>query len=147
MARRISDITEHVAMRVRVTRMFLKLSLETAADLLGIPVWLFSCKENGLINFTYQDFIDLERVYKISWHVFFQDFLESGDRLNPYECEESQPSFTDEGAENSDVIRKYLSDGEKEISNLVSPAAAPDRRFLAVSDEQRRSLTGARRWA
>jgi len=147
MARKIPALTQHVAMRVRVTRMFHKLSLEDAAALLNIPVWLLSYKENGLMNFTHQDFVELQRFYKISWLVFFQDYSEQTEFRDDFRAPGNAFHLSDEDYRHSDAIMNYLAAGEAEAFDATLSPTLLESGLSAKSDEERGLFASLRRWA
>ena len=132
MAWNAPDIREHVARRVRVTRMFLRYSLEESSSALGMPVWLLYNKESGVVHFSHRDFLEMERLYKIPWLTFFEDFHERE---------------ADAEAEPPLAVRLYLALGENDQAALPR---SEDEMAMAIPQDvvgQRQAGAGMRRWA
>ena len=145
MGQKLPDLTQHVARRVRVTRMFFGLSLEAASTLLDIPVWLLSYKESGLANFSHQDFQKLERLYKMSWKVFFQDYFAFDDFSDERLLSRDGGDTRHEVRQDSDVIVNYLATSVAEGADAgykVENVAANFR----VTVDNRLDATSSARW-
>ena len=112
MARKVPDITQHVALRVRITRMFNKYSLEEAAVRLDMPLWLLSYKENGLANFSAEELHKIAACYGIAWTTFFQDFAPN---VTPAETFADASLLSPEPDEQGALIAKYLGDAEAQL--------------------------------
>jgi len=141
------DIRQHVARRIRITRMFFRLSLEETSAFLGIPVWLLYYKENGLVHFSYQDFLDMERLYKMPWMTFFQDFFDD----NATQVKSTAPPRSQgppgDSSDKLDAIMQYLTLGEAELSATHSHQGDVDFRLSESAYGERAMLSSARRWA
>ena len=137
------DIRRHVARRVRITRMFFRQSLEEASAYLDVPVWLLDYKENGLVHFSYQDFLNLERLYKMPWLTFFQDFLEDEHTQDQSTAAAGSLAALGESPEKLDAIMQYLTLGAAEPSALASQTGS----FLRAGGATRETHSGMGRWA
>jgi hypothetical protein len=142
-----NDMRQHVARRVRVTRMFLSLSLEESSASLGIPVWMLYYKENGMMHFSYQDLLDMERLYKMPWLIFFQDYLDNEKTCEPdaHAADGDAPPIDAPGK--LDAIMQYLGLGAGESSAGFSQLDDAELNLGVMAYNTRESLPSARRWA
>lgn len=143
----LPDISQHVARRLRITRMFFKISLEETADFLNIPVWLLYYKENGLVHFSYKELLDIERLYKMPWIIFFQDFMDLESTVDALPLGHSGPIQLDESALVLNTIMQYLALADADFSDSDFASVGVDFKFANTVQMSRDVSGGARRWA
>ena len=89
----------------------------------------------------------MERVYRMSWLVFFQDYLEFSESQDSGRPLADVAALLNGDYRNSDAVMKYLALGEAESVEAEAPLGPHEHTASARSYDKRGSLSNLRRWA